>query len=303
MPDKWEKFAEPAVDGASVDKWAQYAEPASTSAENPTATTLSKTTGISARTPPPSQGPVIDAVSHAEDWVRGKATSGSNAKAGEFMASVPLGVLRATKGALEMNTPGQSTWRGVKDITSGVGEAATMPSLVMGLPAAMEAIPSAARAGQKFEDVLAAARNVPIDQTGPLAAAERGRQIASRGGRLPKVMNDFIRRANSPTAAPITYEEARDFYTNSRLAMSEYLQTKPNMWRQVTVFKTALDEAVEAAAQTVQKGKMYRDAMTEYRRAKTMQKLAVAGAALGIKIAGWGAAFSAAKSLLPPPKP
>jgi hypothetical protein len=129
---------------------------------------------------------------------------------------------------------------------------------------------------------MAAAKNVPVPPKGPMAEAMRGKQIASRGGQLPKILQDFIRRVSNTKKLPITYEEARDFYVNSRLAMSEYLQTKPNMWRQVALFKTALDEAINEAAEVAGKGAEYRGAMDDYRRAMKLKNLAKTAAAIGI---------------------
>lgn len=145
-----------------------------------------------------------------------------------------------------------------------------------------EALPSSARASRLFEDVMATARDVPIKPGVPVAEAMRGKEIAGRGGQLPKILRDFVRRTADPEAPPITYEEARDFYTNARLAMSEYLQTKPNMWRQVTIFKGALDTAIREAVTSVGKGDEYAAAMQEYRKAQALKDLVKRAAQIGI---------------------
>jgi hypothetical protein len=249
--------------------------------ESPMAETLGKTTGISARSEP-SQGPLIDTIEKAREWLQNKVTTGSQAGAGEFMASAPLGVLRVAKGGAELTN---SPWQATKDVVGGGLQAATMPGMVIA-PEAGEAaagmIPSAARAGKKFEEVMGAARDIPIKAGGPVAEAMRGKEIASRGGQLPKILRDFVRRTSDVEGEPITYQEARDFYTNARLAMSEYLATKPNMWRQVTIFKNALGEALQDAANTAGKGSEYRSAMAEYRRAANLKKVLSAAAGLGI---------------------
>ena len=253
----------------------------------------SKATGIGPR---PSQGPLIDTIDKAREWLETHAKTGSQAKAGEFMASAPLGALRVARGGAELVS---SPLQAAKDIVGGGLQAATMPGLVIapeGAEAAAEMIPSTARAGRKFEEVMGAARDVPIRAGGPAAEAMRGKEIAGRGGQLPKILRDFVRRTSDVEAPPITYEEARDFYTNARLAMSEYLQTKPNMWRQVTIFKNALGEALQDAANAAGKGSEYKSAMTEYRRAANLKKLATAAAGLGIKMGGLGAAASFLKS-------
>ena len=246
---------------------------------------LSQATSIG---PQESQGPLIDTLNKVRNWLQTKATTGSQSGAGQFMLSAPIGATDATKGALEMFTPGQSTWRGAKDLVGGVLQAATMPSMVMAPEAAEGAaglIPSTERAGRKFQEVMGAARDVPIKAGEPIAEATRGKEIASRGGQLPKILRDFVRRTSDVSAPPITYEEARDFYTNARLSMSEYLQNKPNMWRQVTIFKKALGDAVQQAAQEAGKGPEYRSAMDEYRKAIVMQNLIKSAAKIGIPLA------------------
>lgn len=256
---------------------------------------LGKTTGISARTPE-SNGPLADAFEKARQWIETKATTGSQAGAGKFMESFPLGVLQALKGGAELTeSPGKAT----KDIVGGGLQAATMPGMVMA-PEAIDALPSTARASAKFEDVMNAAKDTPIDPTKPAEAAARGKELFDRGSSsLPRVLRRFTARIGDPDAGPMTYKEARDFYTNARMGMTEYLRNNPTMWRQVTIFKNALGEAVQEAANVAGKGSEYASAMKEYRQAKSMQKLAAAAAALGIKVAGIGAIYSAAKALLP----
>ena len=246
---------------------------------------LSKATGIG---PQQDQGPIINTLNRVRDWLQTKADTGSQSSAGRFMLSAPLGTVRAAKGATEIATPKQSTWQGTKDLVGGVLQAATMPSLVMAPDAAEGAaglVPSTERAGKKFADVMSKAKDIPIKPGEPVAEAMRGKEIASRGGQLPKILRDFVRRTSDPENPPITYEEARDFYTNARLAMSEYLQTKPNMWRQVTIFKKALGDAIQEAATSAGKGEEYKSAMTEYRRAIVMKNLVKAAAKLGIPLA------------------
>jgi hypothetical protein len=75
--------------------------------------------------PRQSKGWLTDKIQSAEDWVRNKATTGSQAGAGEFMASAPLGVLQAAKGGTQLAT---SPAEGMKNIAQGVGTAMTMPA-------------------------------------------------------------------------------------------------------------------------------------------------------------------------------
>jgi hypothetical protein len=53
--------------------------------------------------------------------------NGNSEAVGDFMASLPLGLLRATKGSAELDQPGKR-WQGVKDTASGVLQASTIPA-------------------------------------------------------------------------------------------------------------------------------------------------------------------------------
>jgi len=109
-------------------------------------TVLSKTTGISASPEPTG---VSDRIARwtenvANDIKYGTDTTGvgtvlkkmgahgvyngESQAVGDFMASLPLGLLRMAKGGAETNQPGNE-WQGVKDIAGGAGQAATMPTL------------------------------------------------------------------------------------------------------------------------------------------------------------------------------
>ena len=120
---KWDQYATDAAPAPS--KWDKFA--VSPAAPEPQFGTMAaqKATGIG---PQPSKGLLADTLQRAEDFVRQKATTGSQAGAGEFMASAPLGVLQAAKGGAEMLTPGQSGAAGAKDIVAGASKALTMPA-------------------------------------------------------------------------------------------------------------------------------------------------------------------------------
>lgn len=53
--------------------------------------------------------------------------NGNSQAVGDFMASLPLGLLRMVKGGAETNQPGK-VWQGAKDVAGGAGEAMTMPA-------------------------------------------------------------------------------------------------------------------------------------------------------------------------------
>lgn len=238
--------------------------------------------------PQPSRGPIADRLESLRQRLQQKVTTGSQSGAGEFMASAPLGALRVAEGAAE---GGPATGRGIKDIAGGLAQAATMPSLVMGPEAAgvaAGAVPTTAKAGAKFEDVMNVAKNTRVAKLEPFKAAERASEIGSRGGTTPKVIGDFLKRTENIGTKPLTYAEARDFYQNARMSLDEHLANikNPAMRRQVVIFKQALGEAVQDALRPTGKLPVYQSAMTEYRRAKTLQKLIIAAAGAGIKGVG-----------------
>jgi hypothetical protein len=107
---------------------------------------------------------------------------------------------------------------------------------------------------------------------------------------MPKVVRDFLRRSTDPNKPPITYEEARDFYSNiSRLSANEFQRLTPALTREVGKLRVALNRALEGAAGTVGKGAEYQAAMNEYRRAASWRELADSAMKYGKKAAITGA--------------
>lgn len=142
-----------------------------------------------------------------------------------------------------------------------------------GARAAMEAIPSAARAGGKFQSVMGAARAIPIDVEAPGQIGLRIMDVAERGGgSLPQPVRQFVNWATSPSKEPMTYEIARDFASGiSRLSANEMGRLSPAVAREVAGLRVALNKAVGDAAGKVGKGRDYAQAMTEYAKAKRVQ--------------------------------
>lgn len=140
------------------------------------------------------------------------------------------------------------------------------------------AFPSFTRAAKNFEDVLSAAEKVPIQNLEVGQAAIHARKLAQSGGQMPKVIRDFLRRINDPDLPPITYGEARDFYSNAtRLSADEFNRLTPVMKREVTEFTRKLRSATEEAAESVGKSEQFNAAMEEFAkasgRARTKEEL------------------------------
>lgn len=200
---------------------------------------------------------------------------------GDFMASLPLGLLRATRGAGELSD-GQVI-QGGKDIVGGAGQATEMATPFVAPEAAAagaskvigaidNAIPQASRAGQKFSEVMEAAKELPVDVRGPGDSALRYFELKKAGGSNIKVLNDFLNRVASPEAGPLTYKEARDFYSNAtRISVDDSLKISPVMRRQLSEFTNSLGDAIQDTADQAGKLDQYTEAMKEYHAAMRLR--------------------------------
>jgi len=162
-------------------------------------------------------------------------------------------------------------------LAGGVGSALpivaemAMPTGVA-VKAGMEVLPSATRAGAKFEQVMGAARNIPIETKGVGDAALRINQLAERGGSMPMAVRKILQRMTDPQKAAMTYEEARDFASNiSRLSADEAQRLTPVVRREVANLAAELNKANAEAAKLAGKGAEYKAAMREYANAMKMR--------------------------------
>lgn len=178
----------------------------------------------------------------------------------------------------------------------------TLGELALPATRAIEAVPSVAKAGAKFQSVMGAARNMAVDITEPGNVALRIQQLADRGGSMPMAVRKFLGRITDPEKGPMTYEEARDFASNiSRLSVNEFGRLTPVVAREVADMRVALNKAVAQTANRAGKGKEYADAMNEYAKAMKL-KSAVNEAISGAKKAapymgGAGAAYWLTKKI------
>ena len=194
---------------------------------------------------------------------------GNTSEIGDFMASAPLGVMRAAKGVSEV--PQGKVWKGTKDVVGGGMEAMTMPSMMFapeGAGAAGKMLPSTEKAGKLLEAVEQAAGHVPIDVNGPGAAAMKVQEMAQSGATMPKIVRDFLNRVTKPGTQPLTFAEARRFYENAtRISFDEANRLNPKAKYLLTKFTKALDESLQDAADSVGQLKNYGKAMKEYKTA------------------------------------
>lgn len=152
-------------------------------------------------------------------------------------------------------------------------------SIVMPAVGAAEAIPTAAKAGAKFEEVAQAVGKHPVEMTNDLnRSLTRIQQLAERGGAGsnlgPPPVRKFFLRITDPEKPPITYEEARDFYSNlSRLSRDEMNRLTPVMQRAVGQFTRDLGQAIADTAGRGGKLAEYQKAMSTYRRAIVLREM------------------------------
>jgi hypothetical protein len=212
---------------------------------------------------------------------------GQPEQVGEFMASLPLGLLRAVKGMGEGPTS-----QGLQDVGGGLLQAGQMPSMFLspeageaaaaGVGAAGQGIATAAgkvadmvptveHAGELFQEVNHAARNVPVNLNAATETAQRVQQLAQRGSTMPKVVRDFLKRIADPDQE-MMYPEARDFYSNAtRIAADEQQKLTPVMRAQLAEFTANLGKGIEAAANYAGKLPEYTAAMDEYQKAMQLK--------------------------------
>jgi hypothetical protein len=199
--------------------------------------------------------------------------SGVSKPTAEFMGSPVLGPIHTAQGVAD--TPKHPV-RGPLKAAGGVLETLTIPSAFIAPEAVGEAsnlLPSAERAGQSLQGVMSVARNNPVDVAGPGNVALEIDKVAGRGGWLPKVVRDFLKRTTDPTKGPLTYEEARDFYQNAtRLSADETNRLTPNAKRMIGKFTKALGDSVRGTAADAGQLKQYESGMKEYYRAMRTER-------------------------------
>lgn len=132
---------------------------------------------------------------------------------------------------------------------------------------------SKARAAANLDDAAAAAKGVAVNTADTFAAGARAQELKAAGGRMPLAARLFMKRIGDVDAPDLTFEEARDFYSNlSRLSANEANALNPVMQRQIGAMKQALHEALTEAADTVGKGDQYAAGIREYSRSAKAAK-------------------------------
>ncbi len=144
--------------------------------------------------------------------------------------------------------------------------------------AAKAALPSKASAAGKFQAVMGAAKDIPLDVQDAGAVALKIEQLAGRGGTMPRAVSKFLARVTDPAKAPMNYEEGRDWASNiSRLSVDDFNRLTPVIKREMAGLRVALNKANAMAASKAGKGAEYASAMKEYARALKFQEFVDAG--------------------------
>jgi len=132
-------------------------------------------------------------------------------------------------------------------------------------------IPNAERAGANLEKVFKAVGNAPVNIDSAAPAAIRAAELKASRFTTPPVMTRVLQRL-SPGAEPVGFREASDLATNAgKLSAAEKISIKGPMQGQVNALAKALRESNQAAADAAGVGDVYKDAITEYRRAKQLE--------------------------------
>jgi hypothetical protein len=136
-------------------------------------------------------------------------------------------------------------------------------------------IPTRAKAGKLFEQVMAKAGDQPVQLSNSMGELTRAQELTRAGGGNPTPVNALVRRLDDFQQGPLTYREARDYAPNlSRTSVSDSMAMSPTMQRQVGKLSHAFNEDVGAAAERGGMGAEHAKAMRDYARAARLSELA-----------------------------
>lgn len=194
--------------------------------------------------------------------------SGTSPETAAQIAGPLVGPVNAAIGVSQM---GQHPIMGALKAGAGVLQAAS-PALAFTAPEAAGELPNIAKgasqmskAGKILGEIESRAGEIPIDTTAPGNVALDIQNLAKSGGQMPKVVRDFLKRATDPEQGPMTYAEARKFFSNaSRLSADEFDRLTPVMQRQSALFAKTLNESITGAAAKVGQADNYLSALKQY---------------------------------------
>jgi len=148
-------------------------------------------------------------------------------------------------------------------------------------------IPTRAKAGALFDQVMARAGDEPVTLTKALAPMERAQQLSARGGGTISPIDNLYKRIN--TINPLDYKEARDWASNlSRLSANDKMNASPALMAEAKKLSHALNEDIGGAAARRGVGPQYEQAMDMYSRASRLREGLKNTAKWGVPIAAGG---------------
>ena len=139
---------------------------------------------------------------------------------------------------------------------------------VSALPKTGTLLPSAEEAGKVFNQLADDIGDHPVEITDRLSnAITKAQDFASSGGQRIKQIFDFAKRVTDPDLPDLTWQEARQFYSNTtgRLAPEQAQKLSPQGRRVLGNFADALDDTLARTANNADRLDEYRQAMNEYK--------------------------------------
>lgn len=126
-------------------------------------------------------------------------------------------------------------------------------------------------ASQRFSALDSSIPNNPVAVTNELSSAlSRYQQLVERGGSRSLTVSKLLNRVTNPQAGPLSYTEARDFYSNlSRLSSNEFNNLTPKMQAQVGKITQELGKSIQQTTNQAGMGETYSDAMRMRREASS----------------------------------
>jgi hypothetical protein len=165
--------------------------------------------------------------------------------------------------------------------------------------AAVDAIPRAGRAGSTLANIRSQAASVPVELNKSAEPLLRAQELGERGSTMPKPIKQLLNRTTDPDGGPLTFPEARDFYSNiSRLSSKDVSKMNPIMQRQLGELRAAMSSDLSDAAGKIGLQDDYTGAMKEYRQASQLKDIGTKAAKYGAGALGVGIAGKVARDLV-----
>lgn len=212
-----------------------------------------------------------------------------------------LGAAQEGQGLKPQPTMLANAAEGVGMIGDTLSKFAVAPEAATAATAVENAMPAArsARASQAFEELKGAIGNHTVHMTDRLANSLADiKDAVDTGSTLPSVVNKFVTRIADLEEGPLTYKEARQFYSNvSDLSASERMASKAKDLRLIQEFKHALGETISTTAENGGRLQQYQQAMKDFSGAARTREAAKTAGKLAIGAAGLGGAYGGATKI------